>query len=64
MDSETLKIIEISSRNDLKRFVTFPFKLYRDNPYWTPPIIKEEIDTLDPNVNPVFEEAIARYFLA
>ena len=44
MDSETIKIIEISSRNDLKRFVTFPFKLYRDNPYWTPPITKEEID--------------------
>ena len=64
MDSETIKIIEISSRNDLKRFVTFPFTLYRDNPYWTPPIIEEEIDTLDPDVNPVFEEAIARYFLA
>ena len=63
MDSETIKIIEISSRNDLKRFVTFPFTLYRDNPYWTPPIIEEEIDTLDPDVNPVFEEAIAHKIL-
>ena len=32
---------------DLRKFVNFSFILYGQNPYWTPPIIEEEIDTLD-----------------
>ena len=64
MNKENIKIIEIYSRKDLKRFVAFSFTLYSNNPYWTPPIIKEEIDTLDQTKNPVFKNAKAHYFLA
>lgn len=59
-----IDVVEISTRNDLKRFVDFSFKLYGQNPNWTPPIIKEEIDTLDQTKNPVFKNAKAHYFLA
>ena len=47
MNMEVINIVEIINRKDLKSFVNFPFKLYNKNPYWTPPIIEEEIDILD-----------------
>ena len=59
-----ITIQEVLSRKDLKAFVRFPFELYRNSPYWVPPIIEEEINTFDKAVNPVFDQAEARYFLA
>ncbi len=58
----TLK--QVSSKSDLKKFVTFPFKLYKDSPYWVPPLIKDEMETLDADKNPVFQNAEAWYYLA
>ncbi len=49
------KIIEITDRCGLKDFVKFPMELYRDCPWYVPPILKSEIDMLDPAVNPAFE---------
>ena len=57
-------IKEISSKKDITQFVKFPFKLYKNNPYWVPSLIKDEVDSFDKNKNPVFEHAEARFFLA
>jgi len=59
-----ISISEVKSRSDLRKFVTFPFKLYRDCPYWVPPLIKDELETLNLDKNPVSKNAEARYFLA
>ncbi|MCV6629400.1 MAG: GNAT family N-acetyltransferase [Flavobacteriaceae bacterium] len=59
-----LTIKEISSRSDLKKFVQFPFQLYKDNPYWVPPIISEELASFDQGKNPAFQTADAWWFLA
>ena len=64
MNKERIDVVEISTRKDLRRFVDFTFNLYSQNPHWTPPIIEEEIDTLDQTKNPVFKNANAHYFLA
>ncbi len=58
----TLK--EVSTKKELKQFVTFPFSLYKGNPYWVPPIIKDEMESFDRTKNPVFENAEAHFFLA
>jgi GNAT superfamily N-acetyltransferase len=49
---------------DLKKFVTFPFDLYKDSPYWVPPLVKDEMEIFDRTKNPVFENADAWFFLA
>ncbi|RPG71584.1 MAG: N-acetyltransferase [Flavobacteriaceae bacterium TMED120] len=59
-----IEIREIESRRELVDFVHFPFQLYKGNPYWVPPIVKEELEMLDKKVNPVFNNALAHYFLA
>jgi GNAT superfamily N-acetyltransferase len=58
----TLK--EVSTKKELKAFVKFPFKLYKDSKYWVPPIISQELKTFDRKENPVFQDADARLFLA
>ncbi len=59
-----INIKEITSKGDLTKFVKFPFHLYKDCPYYVPPIIKEELDTMNPKKNPVFKNAEAAFFLA
>lgn len=61
-----IEIVPVStdSKRQLKQFVTFPFRLYHQNPYWVPPLIKDEMATLNPKKNPVFKNADAFYFLA
>jgi len=58
----TLK--EATTKADLKKFVKFPFSLYKDSPYWVPPIINDELESFDKTKNPAFENAEARFFLA
>ncbi|NAS13482.1 GTP cyclohydrolase [Poritiphilus flavus] len=58
----TLK--EATSKADIKKFVKFPFGLYKGSSYWVPPIIREEMETFDRSVNPAFEDADVWFFLA
>lgn len=59
-----ITIVEANSKKLLKEFVTFPFKLYKDHPYWVPPLINDELETFDKTKNPVFESAEANFYLA
>lgn len=55
---------ECHTKKEMKQFVTFPFSIYKNNNYWVPPIIKEELETFDKKVNPAFENADAYFYLA
>jgi len=52
------------TKREMKRFVLFPFSVYRKNKYWVPPIIKDEVANFNPKKNPVFKNADAQFFLA
>ena len=58
----TLK--QAKTKREMKRFVLFPFSLYKGNKYWVPPIIKDEVNNFNPKKNPVFKNAEAQFFLA
>ena len=47
----TIKTVE--SRKDLRAFVKFPLKLYKDCPYYVPGIYMDELTTLDMSKNPM-----------
>ncbi|MFD0862312.1 GNAT family N-acetyltransferase [Sungkyunkwania multivorans] len=59
-----IEVREAKSKKELLQFVKFPFVLYKDCKQWVPPIIKEELESMDPASNPVFRNAEATYFLA
>ena len=62
--NQGIDIKKVSTKRDYQTFVEFPFVLYKDNPFWVPPLVKDEIETLDPKLNPVYQNATASLFLA
>lgn len=59
-----VEIKELTTRSELKSFVEFQFSHLKDNPYWVPPIKREELEIFDRETNPVFENAEAQFFMA
>lgn len=59
-----ISIKQITNNKELKQFVKFPFGLYKNCKYWVPPLIRDEMATLNATKNPVFKNAEAFYFLA
>jgi len=59
-----IEIREVLTSRDLKKFVRFPFELYRDHPCWVPALEFDEMNTLRRDKNPAFEYCEARYWLA
>jgi len=60
----SISIHEVISKKDFKEFVKFQIQLYKGNPYFVPPIIADEVSNFDASVNPIFEIASARLFMA
>ena len=49
-----LEILAVQSKADLDRFIRVPWRLYRDDPQWVPPLVFERRQHLDPKTNPFF----------
>ncbi|MCQ2150393.1 MAG: N-acetyltransferase [Bacteroidales bacterium] len=48
----SVTIKRVLDRNSLRKFIRFPEKLYRHNPYYVPALVFDETNTLDPSKNP------------
>ena len=59
-----LTISTVENETDLMSFISFPWKVYKNNPYWVPPIVSERVSFLNPDKNPFFEHADADYYIA
>ncbi|MCM1332729.1 MAG: N-acetyltransferase [Bacteroides sp.] len=60
-----VEIIEIKqNKKELGKYVKFGIDLYDGNPYYVPPLIFDEINTLIPEKNPAFEVCEAKCWLA
>lgn len=59
-----IKIVEVNDKASKKKFVKFPITLYKDNPYYVPALIIDELDTIDPAKNPAFDFCEQQLFLA
>lgn len=59
-----IKEVKDSDRSLKKAFVKFPIKLYKGCPYYVPPLILDELDTLNIKKNPAFDFCEMQLFLA
>ena len=61
-----IEIREIDSQDpgQVRRFVNFPFQLYRDCPQWVPPMAGDARLQLDRRRNPFYRHSDAAFFLA
>jgi GNAT superfamily N-acetyltransferase len=59
-----IAIKAVSTKKDLRDFIMLPFKLYKNDPNWVPPLISDQKKFFSPKHNPFFEHSEARLFLA
>ena len=59
-----ITIKEALTKKEMKDYVMFSFELYKNNPYWIPPIIADELETFDKTKNPALQSAEAHFYLA
>ncbi len=59
-------IQKVSNKADLRRFIEYPYNLYKNHPTWVPQLLWQEWEDLDQSQkkNPFFEHAVSDYFLA
>jgi len=59
-----LSIRPINTKADRKKFIDLPFRLYKDDPNWVPPLKGEALGLITPEKNGWFSHAEAQLFLA
>jgi GNAT superfamily N-acetyltransferase len=59
-----VEVRPVASKRELKAFMRLPWRLYRNEPNWVPPLLMDLRKRLDRERNPFFEHAEAEYFLA
>lgn len=64
MNSVPVTIRPVESSSDRRAFVDFAWEIYRDDPFWIPPLKDEVHGLLDPKKNPWFGHGRAQLWLA
>lgn len=54
----------IYSRDQREQYVKFGIDLYRNNDCYVPPLVRDDMATLDPDINPSFDFCDAQSFMA
>ncbi len=60
----SVEIRKVERPSDLRRFIDFPLRLYRNNPHYVPAPRLDEVRTLRKDKNPAFEFCEAEYWTA
>ncbi|NJD02887.1 MAG: hypothetical protein FIA99_09925 [Ruminiclostridium sp.] len=59
-----IDIIKVTTKADLMKFIKLPWKIYKGNKYWVPPMIKETLETLNPEKKTAETKLTREMFLA
>jgi hypothetical protein len=59
-----ITVKSVSNKSELNEFIKFPWKIYKNDKHWVPPLLMEQKTLLDRQKNPFFKAATAEYFLA
>jgi len=58
-----MKIHPVVDKNDLSRFINFPYQFYREDPNWVPPLRSELKAQFNPDKNPLLDHCDYQLFL-
>ncbi|OQX89823.1 MAG: hypothetical protein B6D65_01195 [candidate division Zixibacteria bacterium 4484_93] len=59
-----VQVEEVKSKRQLREFVMLPFRIYKRECCWVPPLVSEEYATFSPTKNPFFKHSRVRLLLA
>ncbi len=58
-----VEILEVKTKKDIKEFIDFPLNLYKNNPYFVPPLYDDE-KSIFTDKNVYFKTCVSKFFLA
>lgn len=59
-----IRVEPVRTKRERKEFVELPFRLYRGDPHWVPPLRRDVHELIDPEKHPFHEHATVELFLA
>ncbi len=59
-----IRKIDTNQKRDVRKFIRFPFQLYKGNKFWVPPLISDMELVLDRNRHPFYQHSDAEFLLA
>ena len=59
-----IRAVDHSKRSQIRKFVKFGIDFYKDSPYYVPPLVMDDTNTLSPRKNPAFDFCEAQAFMA
>jgi GNAT superfamily N-acetyltransferase len=60
----SVEVSPVRSRAEKRQFLTFPWRIYADDPLWVPPLLPERAKTIDPARGAFFKRGTAELFIA
>ena len=61
---DNIEVRTVQTRHEKNLFLTFPWRIYRGDPLWVPPLLSERKKVIDPNKGKFFEDGYAELFIA
>ena len=59
-----IEIYQVQSSREQRIFLTFPWKIYKNDPLWVPPLLPERRKIIDPKRGKFFQDGYASLFIA
>ena len=59
-----ITVVSVSTRRQLKEFIMLPFRLYKEDPNWVPPLIMDQKNFFNPAKNPYYQHSEVQLFIA
>jgi hypothetical protein len=61
---DSVEIISVVDTRALRQFIRFPWTIYRNDPFWIPPLLVDLKKLLNKSKHPFFSHSSAEFFLA
>jgi hypothetical protein len=58
-----IRKIDPSNKKDRNKFINLPFEIYKDNPYWTPPIRSQMHFVMNAEKHPFYQHSNADFYI-
>ena len=59
-----MEIRPVQSRKDKNIFLSFPWRIYKSDPLWVPPLLSERRKVIDPKTGKFFQDGYGELFIA
>jgi GNAT superfamily N-acetyltransferase len=59
-----VRVVPLRDRRDFRQFLKLPWRIYRNDPHWVPPLLFDQKQLLDRRKHPFHQHAEVEYFLA